>query len=175
MYGSPFILGLPHNCSILYTSHLRDNMMTPFVLLLAVLSAPIAALVSRDDGTCSVIPQCPDEDGCTTTTANGAKFQLHCSTDFSGPSIATTQVRSITRYPASSRSLILYQGWNIPRLLQCLFDAHWLHGLQPQRRLLLSPWCQLWNCSSIVSSNSIPCKARIVLTYLTEATWLVES
>jgi hypothetical protein len=104
-------------------------MMTPVVLLLAALSAPIAALVSRADDTCSIIPQCPEEDGCTTTAANGAKFQLHCSTDFSGPSIATTQVRSIIEYFTYSRSLILYQGWNIPGLLQCLFDAHWLHGI----------------------------------------------
>jgi hypothetical protein len=97
-YKSPFLLALPHKCSIFYTSQSRDNMMTPVVLLLATLSAPVATLVSRADDTCSIIPQCPDEDGCTTTTANGAKFQLHCSTDFSGPSIATTQVRSTIEY-----------------------------------------------------------------------------
>jgi hypothetical protein len=96
-----FILLLPN------TFHTEGIMLTNIVFVLTALSAPVAALAPRAADACSAIPQCPDEDGCTATTGNGAKFQLHCSTDFSGPSIATTQVRQwLFTYPGFTNPLV---------------------------------------------------------------------
>jgi hypothetical protein len=41
---------------------------------------------------CRPSPRCPNENGCTTTTTNGAVYELKCFADYSGPTISVTQV-----------------------------------------------------------------------------------
>jgi hypothetical protein len=71
-------------------------MFAPVLLALVALSASTSAssnaLVERASATCSSKPVCPREAGCLTTTTNGAKFFLQCSTDYDGTVIGTDQV-----------------------------------------------------------------------------------
>jgi hypothetical protein len=62
-------------------------MLSIIILALIALSAPAAAVKCRTDQ-----PRCPNENACTTTTGNGAVFELKCATDYNGDIIQSTQV-----------------------------------------------------------------------------------
>jgi hypothetical protein len=68
-------------------------MFAPILLALAALSASTDALVPQAVAKCSSVPKCPAEEGCITTTANGAKFLMQCNTDFDSNLRGTDQVR----------------------------------------------------------------------------------
>lgn len=62
-------------------------MLSVTVLALAVLSTTVTAARCRTD-----TPRCPNENGCTFTTQNGAMFELKCANDFDGNVIEITEV-----------------------------------------------------------------------------------
>ncbi|KAH4408601.1 hypothetical protein HBH92_146810 [Parastagonospora nodorum] len=64
-------------------------MLPAVILALTTLSAAAAAAKCRSDQ-----PRCPNENTCTTTTGNGAVFQMKCATDYNGIIIQSTQAGS---------------------------------------------------------------------------------
>lgn len=65
-------------------------------LITAALAVTSTTLVPRQAGSeCPTTISCPSNNGCTSTTTNGAVFQLKCTTNYNGPIIEINQVRQL--------------------------------------------------------------------------------
>lgn len=58
----------------------------------ALALAPTTLVPRKTTAVCTDNVKCPMNDGCSSTTPNGAAFQMKCSTDFNGPVIEINEV-----------------------------------------------------------------------------------
>lgn len=72
-------------------------------LITAALAATATTLVPRQvqQSTCPATIACPANNGCISTAANGAQFQVKCTTNYNGQVIEVNQVRQLAPSPSS--------------------------------------------------------------------------
>ena len=107
-------------------------------LITAALAATATTLVSRQVAFVPCPPSdpitCPFDNGCLSTAANGAVFQVKCTTNYNGQVIEVNQVRQLLplrdHYSQNTGSL---NG----RMHDCLLSHRRLQGPQLQGQILL--------------------------------------